>query len=269
MGTYPDYVARFYDAVYRQVRDAADKSYYVNKLVSCSGPSLEVGVGTGRIFLEALKKGADVYGMDSSAEMLSVLAKKLDPRHQHRVRQGDLVNMDLGKSFDLIIAPFRVFSHIVDTDDQIKALNSVCDHLLPGGVFLFDLYVPNLKLLLDGLPPTVDFDGEYAPGRRLRRTTSATSDLITQITSVTMAFAWEDEDRRHNREWSFPMRFYFRYELEHLIARSKLKLKAVYGDFSESPLDSSSKEFLVHCVRAKRGRRALKAARVPATDEKH
>ena len=249
MSIYPDYVARFYDVVYQQVRDAADKSYYVNKLVSCSGPSLEVGVGTGRIFLEALNKGADVYGTDNSAEMLAVLRDKLDPHHHRRVRQCDLVNMELGKRFDLIIAPFRVLAHIIDIDDQIRALNTAYDHLAPGGVFIFDLYVPNLKLLLDGLPPTVDFDGEHAPGKRLRRMTSATSDLITQITSVTMAFAWEDEGRQYNREWSFPMRFFFRYELENLIARSRLTLKAIYGDFAESALDSSSKEFLVHCVR--------------------
>ena len=249
MSQYPDHVARFYDVVYRQVRDTADKSYYVNKLVSCNGPSLEVGVGTGRIFLEALDKGADVYGTDNSAEMLAVLRDKLEPRHYDRIRQCDLVNMDLGKRFDLIIAPFRVLSHIIDMDDQIRALNTVHDHLAPGGIFVFDLYVPNLKLLLDGLPPTVDFDGEYAPGKRLSRTTSATSDLITQITSVTMKFDWEEEGQRFHEGWSFPMRFFFRYELEHLIARSKLKLKAIYDDFAELPLDSRSKEFLVHCIR--------------------
>jgi SAM-dependent methyltransferase len=250
MSAYPDFVARFYDVVYRQVRDAADKSYYVDKLVSCGGPSLEVGVGTGRIFLEALDGGADVHGTDSSAEMLAVLRGKLESRHQHRVIRSDLVNMDLGKRFNLIIAPFRVLSHVVDIEDQISALNAVYDHLVPGGRFIFDLYVPNLKLLLDGLPPAVDFDGEYAPGKRLRRTTSATSNLISQITSVTMTFDWEEEGGRHSRIWSFPMRYFFHYELEHLIARSNLKLQSIYGDYSESPLDSGSKEFIVHCIRA-------------------
>jgi len=249
MSIYPDFVARFYDVVYQQVRDAADKQYYVNKLTSCQGPSLEVGVGTGRIFLEALDRGADVYGTDNSAEMLAVLRAKLEPRRHHRIRQCDLVNMELGKRFDLIIAPFRVLSHIIDIGNQIRALNTVSDHLAPGGVFIFDLYVPNLKLLLDGLPPTVDFDGEYAPGKRLRRATSATSDLITQITSVTMAFCWKDGGQQSSKDWSFPMRFFFRYELEHLIARSKLELKAIYGDFAESPLSSGSKEFIVQCVR--------------------
>ncbi|MGB7295755.1 MAG: hypothetical protein WBC70_09220 [Candidatus Aminicenantales bacterium] len=65
-----------------------------------------------------------------------------------------------------------------------------------------------------------------------------------------MTFDWEEEEGRWSHdEWSFPMRYFFRYELEHLVARSKLKLKSIYGDFAESPLASNSKEFLVHCVR--------------------
>lgn len=249
MSIYPDYVARFYDVVYAKVRDAADRDYYAGKLAACRGHSLEVGAGTGRIFLEALKLGADVYAMDSSAEMASILRSKLDPRDHHRVRQCDLVDMSLGKRFDLIVAPFRVMSHIAAVEDQLRAFDTVHDHLNPGGAFIFDLYVPNLKLLLEGLPPTVDFDGEYAPGRRLRRTTSAVSDIITQITSVTMTFEWDEEGRSQAASWSFPMRYFFRYEIEHLVARSKLKLRAIYGDYSESPLDSSSKEFIVHCAR--------------------
>ncbi len=173
MSGYPDFVARFYDVVYGQVRGAADTQYYVNKVLSCPGPALEAGVGTGRIFLEALRQGADVFGIDNSPEMAAVLREKLEPRHRHRIMIHDLVNMDLGKRFDLVIAPFRVLSHILAAEDQIKALNAVHDHLNPGGVFIFDLYVPNLKMILDGIPPTVDFDGEYAPGLRLKRTVSA------------------------------------------------------------------------------------------------
>ena len=249
MSTYPEALSRFYDVIYARVRDAVDKSYYVDKLTSCRGPSLEVGVGTGRIFLEALRQGADVYGLDASPTMIAVLRGKLEARHHHRVRECDLVTMSLEKRFDLIIAPFRVLSHIIGIDDQIRALNAVHDHLNPGGTFIFDLFVPDLKMLREGLLPTVDFDGEYAPGRRLKRVTSAVSDLITQITSVTMNLSWDDEAGPSTAEWSFPMRFFFRYELEHLIARSKLRLQAIYGDFTESPLNSTSREFLVHCVR--------------------
>jgi hypothetical protein len=158
--------------------------------------------------------------------------------------------MRRGRCFDLIIAPFRVLSHIVAIENQIRALNKVYDHLNPGGVFIFDLYVPNLKIILEGLPPTVDFDGEYAPRRHLNSTISAASDLITHTTSVTINFAWDEEEQPCHNVWLTPIRFFFRYELEHLIPRSKLTLKVLYGDVAESLLASSSKEFFAQCIRS-------------------
>ncbi len=44
-----------------------------------------------------------------------------------------------------------------------------------------------------------------------------------------------------------PFRFYFRYELEHLIKRSKLTLEKIWGDFEEGDLTGDSKEFIVVC----------------------
>jgi len=45
----------------------------------------------------------------------------------------------------------------------------------------------------------------------------------------------------------FQLRFFFRFELEHLVHRSHLKLEAIYGDFNETPLNSESREFVVVC----------------------
>jgi hypothetical protein len=45
------------------------------------------------------------------------------------------------------------------------------------------------------------------------------------------------------------MRFFFRHELEHLVARSKLKLDHIYGDYEGHDLTSESKDFIVVCRR--------------------
>jgi hypothetical protein len=37
-----------------------------------------------------------------------------------------------------------------------------------------------------------------------------------------MSFLWQEEDGEHRGDWEFEMRFFFRYEIEHLVARSKL-----------------------------------------------
>jgi hypothetical protein len=40
------------------------------------------------------------------------------------------------------------------------------------------------------------------------------------------------------------MRYYFRYEIEHLLARTGFEALAIYGDFDKSPLLDSSPEMI-------------------------
>lgn len=250
---YPEFVARFYDVIYKKVRAGTDHDYYMKKIFESDDPVLEVGVGTGRFFLEALEKGADIYGIDISRNMIEKLKEKLDKKYHSRVFIQDVVNMSIDKEFDLIIAPFRVFSHIIEVKDQIAALNRIYEHLKDNGKLIFDLYIPNLKLLSEGMKNHTDFEGEYEPGMRVRRIISVRSDLVKQISYVSMKFVWEEDDKEFTEVWNFPFRFYFRYELEHLIHQSKLKLMNIFGDFNENELSSDSKEFIVVCQKSKTG----------------
>lgn len=247
---YPDVVARFYDAVYARVRDGVDNDWYLARMADAGGPVLEIGVGTGRLFAEARRRGIDAWGIDVSPAMIACCRAKLPPEDRERVAVADAVTMRPGRQFALVCAPFRVLSHVHDTADQLRLLDAVHDCLAPGGTFAFDLYVPSLKIILEGLPEHVDFDGEYAPGRRLRRIVNAEpGDLSCQRNRVRMRFIWDEADGEHEDEWAFDMRFFFRFEIEHLVARSKLALDAIYGDFSGNSVTASSREFVVHCGR--------------------
>ncbi len=250
---YPDVVARFYDAVYAKVRDGVDNEWYLDRMAAAHGPVLEVGVGTGRLFSEARRRKIDAWGIDLSPAMIARCRAKLDPADRDRVSVADAVYLHPGRPYALVCAPFRVLSHVHDTADQLRLLDAVHDCLRPGGSFVFDLYVPNLKMLLAGVPEHTDFDGEYAPGRRLRRIVHADpGDLSSQRNSVRMSFLWEDEDGEHRGDWAFEMRFFFRFEIEHLVARSKLALEAIYGDFTGGPVTAASREFVVICRRPER-----------------
>ena len=247
---YPDVVARFYDAIYAKVRDGVDNEWYLDRMAAAGGPVLEIGVGTGRLFAEARRRGLDVWGIDISPSMIARCRAKLAPADRDRVAVGDAVRMRPGRRFALVCAPFRVLSHVHDTADQLRLLDSVHDGLEPGGAFVFDLYVPNLKMILEGIPEHTDFDGEHAPGRRLRRiVSSGPGDLSCQRNRVRMRFLWDDEDGEHADEWTFEMRFFFRFEIEHLVARSTLAIEAIHGDFAGGPVTAGSREFVVVCRR--------------------
>ena len=245
---YPEVVARFYDAVYAEVRDGTDNDFYLGRMAAAGGPVLEIGAGTGRLLREALRREVDAWGIDVSPAMVERCRAQLAPSQRDRVSVADAVTMRLGHCFALIVAPFRVLSHVAPVEDQLRLLDTVHEHLVPGGAFVFDLYVPNLKLLLEGLGERCDFDGEWTPGRRLRRLVSSDpADLARQTNHVRMTFVWDEEDGERRDTWEFDMRFYFRFEIEHLVARSKLRLAALHGDFAGGPLTAESRELVVVC----------------------
>ncbi|MBN2213723.1 MAG: methyltransferase domain-containing protein [Bacteroidales bacterium] len=244
---YPDYFARFYDIIYHQLRSHVDARYFLSKIKSTRGSILEIGVGTGRFFTEALGSGADIYGIDISKSMVDVLKNKLDPSEHYRIYTGDACTMKLDRRFSLIIAPFRVFSHVIDVTDQIKFLNNVWEHLDDEGKFIFDLFIPDPGKLQKGMDKVVDFEGEYEPGKKLRRTVSTSPDIVNQILDISMNFEWEDNNKWLTKTWKIKFRIYFRYELEHLITLSRLKLENISGDYKGGSLSKNSKEFVVVC----------------------
>jgi SAM-dependent methyltransferase len=247
---YPEVVARFYDAVYAHVRDGTDNDFYLSRMASAGGPVLEIGCGTGRLLRGALGRGVDAWGVDASPAMAARCRAQLPAEQRERVVVADAVSLRLGRRFALVAAPFRVLSHVGAVEDQLRLLAAVREHLLPSGSFVFDLYVPNLQLLLHGLPERVDFDGEWAPGRRLRRLVSSLpADLARQANHVSMAFLWEEDGQERREAWEFEMRFFFRFEIEHLVARSGLRLTSLHGDFAGGPLTADSEEYVVSCRR--------------------
>ncbi|GEM_PF-3908374 len=75
---YPEFIARFYDLIYQHVRNGTDNEFFLSKACHSRGKVLEIGVGTGRLFLNALNRGVDIYGIDISPAMINVLHGKMN-----------------------------------------------------------------------------------------------------------------------------------------------------------------------------------------------
>ena len=246
---YPDFIARFYDVIYHHVRDGVDNDFFLQQAMQAGGKVLELGVGTGRLFTGALRKGVDIYGVDISSTMAEIARSKLPDPEQYRIRTADAVTMKWDMEFQLIIAPFRMFSHILTVERQLDLLNNMHRHLVPGGQFIFDVYVPDPGLLARGISELNDFTGEYEPGKKLKRIINSRSDIVNQLTEVSMKLIWDEGMSVKEAEWKFPMRFFFRYELEHLVRISNLQLQTIYGDYQMQSLGPASKDFIVVCTR--------------------
>ncbi len=246
---YPPGIARFYDLIYHKIRSSVDMDYYLERIHETKGPILEIGAGTGRLFSAALDSGADIYAIEPSNAMLGILHSKVDKKHHARIRETDACNFHFMQKFDLILAPFRVFFHILTVDEQLKALNNIQDHLSETGRFIMDLFVPDPGMLASGIETLKDFDEEFSPGNRVSRTVSMHADIVNQISFITMTLKWNEGDEEFEETWETPMRFLYRYELEHLIKLSRLNLIEILGDFSGTQLGPDSKEFILICSR--------------------
>jgi len=244
---YPENFARFYDLIYHQQRDGVDNEYFQREIKQTKGKILEIGVGTGRLFINALNQGADIYGLDISQSMIDVLYKKLSRDQYKRISLQNILDFKFDFKFDLIIAPFRVIMHLLEKDEQIRALNNVYKHLNTNGRFIFDVFVPDLTQLINGIDNYIDFEGEYDPGRKIKRIISTRPDLINQIIHIKFRLEWDENNELKQEDWMIPLRFFFRYELEHLIERSNFNRYKILGDYQGNELNQKSKDFIIIC----------------------
>ena len=70
-----------------------------------------------------------------------------------------------------------------------------------------------------------------------------------QLINITFRFEWEENQGWQAAEWMTALRYFFRYELEHLIERTPFDHYQICGDYAGNPVDEKSKEFVVTCYR--------------------
>ena len=238
-------VAEMYD-LDRRYHALKDIAFYADEAARSDGPVLELGCGTGRVTLAMAARGVEVVGVDRSEPMLEVLTKKLaeaddDAARRVQVLCGDVRALTLDRRFPLVAMPFRVMQHLVKIDDQMAALESVRRHLTPGGRFVFDVFYPDVGILArGGEPEAEDFPWtEIDGGLTIRRTSTISKvDLARQVLHSSVFYHVRDGSGKEERfEHAFEHRYFFRWELEHLLSRAGFAIESFYADFDRTPID--------------------------------
>jgi SAM-dependent methyltransferase len=252
------FVAEFYDYVV-PYRERGDVDFFVAAGEQSGGSVLEIGCGTGRVLIPTARAGVEITGLDSAPSMLAVCRAKLAqeaPAVQARVKleQGDMRSFDLGRTFRLVTIPFRPFQHLMTVDDQLTCLGTVTRHLAPGGKLILDLFNPAFLHLADERffeelnrePPFTMPDGRKV----LRRHHIVARDLFQQTQDVELIYRVTYPDGREERLVDrFTMRYLFRFEAEHLLARAGFEVESVYADFDKSPYGSKHPGELIFVAR--------------------
>ena len=251
-------VAQLYDQ-FAPYRERPDLDFYIEEAVASGGPVLEIGCGTGRTLLPTAREGITITGLDVSVYMLDVCRQALkdEPGEvQGRVTlvEGDMRDFDLGESFNLVTTPFRPFQHLITVEDQLNCLECVRRHLVPGGIFILDIFNPSLAgLTANNINQEIDEESPFTTpeGIRVRRSHKVTArDFHNQIQDVELIYYLTYPDGREERiVHAFPMRYLFRFEAEHLLARSGFEMLDLYADFNRATHHPDTKSELIFRAR--------------------
>jgi SAM-dependent methyltransferase len=154
----PDYdlFARFYDAAMDDPRPRGARVLAsIDRYLPQAASVLELGCGTGSI-LAQLTGFPVLTGMDRSPEMLAVASAKVPAA---RLLLGDIGDFWLGERFDVVVCVFDTLNHLLTFDAWRSMFDSVYDHLVEDGLFIFDVNtVGELRRLGEEPPWVYEFD---------------------------------------------------------------------------------------------------------------
>jgi SAM-dependent methyltransferase len=203
----------------------------VDRLAELAGGGrvLELAIGTGRVAVPLAERGVPVTGIELSAPMVARLREKADEA-AIPVVMGDMATARAPGEYALVYLVFNTISNLLTQDEQVACFRNAARHLEPGGRFVIELWVPDLRRL----PPDRDATVEVsAPGYLL----VDTYDVLRQhVVSHHVRF---DESRRASLGRS-PHRYVWPAELDLMGRLAGLELESRHADWSDAEFTATS-----------------------------
>ena len=240
--------ADIYDSVYSYVNE--DIPFYVEEAVRSGGPVIELGSGTGRVAIPIALSGIDVVGLDSSSLMVKKAREKAERSGASKLQliQADMINFKLDGKFSLAIVPFRGLLSMLSVKDAERALLNIRRHLTPGGTLIFDIFVPDLNMMVQEGDVPYHFRDVTDPttGRRLVIWNQASYDSHSQIMNIRSTIEELDHSGSVSRKMyrDFALRYMFRWEMHYLLKACGYDILELYGDFRRQDFDEDSTEMI-------------------------
>lgn len=248
--------AELYDIVYADYLE--DIAFYVQEAQQAQGPCLELGCGTGRLLIPVAEAGVDVIGVDASKPMVARARRKVaalpdEVRARITLHEGDMRTFSFPQQFALIYIPFRAFLHLMQVSDQLVALRNIHRHLQPGGRLVLNFFDPSLEYIVahsgaigGALHTTGESFVDPRSGNLLIEW--ATINYTQHLQRIDQYFVYDEVDARGRvvgRLYrNLQLRYCFRWEFEHLLARCGFDVLALYGSFNRQPFTQAGQELI-------------------------
>jgi SAM-dependent methyltransferase len=197
--------------------------------LAADGAALEFAVGTGRLALPLAARGVPVSGIELSTAMADQLRAK-DLEQRVTVTIGDMATTRVDGSFRLVYLVFNAIGLLTTQDQQVACFVNGATHLAPGGVFMIEVGVPDLRRLPPGEDARVF---SHAPGyvgydRYI--------DLVAQL-AMSHHFAASGSGVSERKT---PFRYAWPSELDLMARLAGMSLRHRWADWDRSPFTGDS-----------------------------
>jgi SAM-dependent methyltransferase len=113
------------------------------------GRALEFAIGTGRVAVPLARRGVPVTGIEMSQPMIDQLRAKADDA-TIPVVVGDMATAGAPGTFQLVYLVYNTISNLLTQAEQVACFRNAARHLAPGGRFVIELWVPEMRKLPPG-----------------------------------------------------------------------------------------------------------------------
>ena len=192
------------------------------------GAALELAIGTGRIALPLAARGVRVAGIELSPDMVAQLRRK-PGAEAIEVALGDMATTRAPGTFRVVYLVFNTIDNLTTQDAQVACFQNAAAHLEPGGCFVVEVGVPDLRRLPPGqtaVPFTVRDD----------RLGFDTYDVVTQ--EMWSHHHWRAEGGWHAR--AIPFRYVWPSELDLMARLAGLRLRDRWAGWRREPFTAES-----------------------------
>jgi len=228
------WVAQRYQLLWPELFDPAFLDSSVNVLADLagSGPALEFGIGTGRVALPLSRRGVRVHGIELSSAMVAQLQTQ-PGASDIAVTIGDFATAKAPGAFTLVYLLRNTITNLTTLDEQVECFRNAAAHLQPGGCFVIENYIPELRRL----PP-----GET---RHVFTATAAhigvgDYDFAAQVEVSQHWWLIEGE----LKTFSSPHRYVWPSELDLMARLAGMTLRARWTDWQRAPFTSDSRDHI-------------------------
>lgn len=222
-----------------------DLAFYRQQCEDAGNPVLEMCCGTGRLTIPLAAAGIEIEGLDITESMIRRAEDKARVQNVDvRWHRGDIRTTRLDRAFSLVFIPFNSLQCLETVDDILAALVNARNHVRTGGRFVFDVFNPDHKFMLDraaGWHVMKTYDDEA--GATVTVSQRCRYDAARQVNAVT----WRIDRDGEVREEHLDMRCIYPRELELFLRFAGLRCVQRFGDFDRSPFTSESPRQICVC----------------------